>query len=147
MVSTYNTRNECYHAGASKFTDSITAVYRMYPELSLFSAYPLLSAYYLTIYIYRRMWLTTGVYGTFILPKSLSCSYTVSRSNSTLCCGQIPRFWRICCILVLMSCPLIIAVPLVGVYIPTVQKDRWYTQEAGTHVQGYVCIPTGSQRN
>ena len=32
-------------------------------ELSLFSAYPLLSAYYLTVYIYRCMHLTTGVYG------------------------------------------------------------------------------------
>ena len=31
-------------------------------ELSLFSTYPLLSAYYLTIYIYSRMCLTTGVY-------------------------------------------------------------------------------------
>ena len=50
--------------GASKFTDTITAVYGMYTELSLFSPYLLLSAYYLTIYIYRRMRLTTGVYGS-----------------------------------------------------------------------------------
>ena len=35
----------------------------MYTELLLFSTYPLLSAYYLTVYIYRRMRLTTGVYG------------------------------------------------------------------------------------
>jgi len=35
----------------------------MYTVLSLFSAYPLLSAWYPTIYIYRRMRLPTGVYG------------------------------------------------------------------------------------
>ena len=50
----------------SKFTDTITVVYGMHTELSLFSAYPLLSAYYLTVYIYSCMHLTTNVYGTVV---------------------------------------------------------------------------------
>ena len=64
-VHVQHSKAECYHTGASKFMDTIAAVYGiyMYTELSLFSAYPLLSAYYLTVYIYRHMRLTTGVYG------------------------------------------------------------------------------------
>ena len=57
--------NQSTCTGASKFMDTITAVYGMYTELSLFSAYPLLSAYYLAVYIYRHMRLTTDVYGNF----------------------------------------------------------------------------------
>ena len=45
----------------------------MYTELPVFSAYLLLSAYYLTVYIYRRMRLTTCVYSmVFIDPRALS---------------------------------------------------------------------------
>ena len=59
----------------------------MYTELSLFSAYPLLSAYYLTVYIYRRMRLTIGVYG--ISPCTCSSCYGTCATCST--CSLVPR--------------------------------------------------------
>ena len=67
-VHVQHSKAERYHTSASKFTDTITVVhvYGMYTELSLFSAYPLLSTYYLTVYIYRRMHLTTGVYSMYM---------------------------------------------------------------------------------
>jgi len=84
-VHVQHSKAECYHTGASKFTDTIfLAVYGMYMELSLFSTYPLLSAYYLTIYIYRRVCLTTGVYGIYIVNRCWrTCMYMYHYRNNT----------------------------------------------------------------
>ena len=72
-VHVQHSKAERYHTGANKFTDIITAVHGIHTELSLFSAYPLLSAYYLTIYIYRRLRLTTGVYGIHVHVSTCTC--------------------------------------------------------------------------
>ena len=50
--------------------------------------------------------------------KNLKCSSTVSRLNSTLCCGQMPRLWRIWSMLVRILKPLMVAEPDVGVKRP-----------------------------
>uniref|UniRef100_A0A1X7TTD6 Uncharacterized protein n=1 Tax=Amphimedon queenslandica TaxID=400682 RepID=A0A1X7TTD6_AMPQE len=55
---------------------------------------------------------------TLSLAKKLKCSDTVSLSNRTLCCGQIPKLYRIKSISLTTSSPLIAALPSVGGYNP-----------------------------
>ena len=56
---------------------------------------------------------------TFNRAKKVRCSRTVSLLNNTLCCGHSPRLSLTPSISLIMLCPLMMALPLVGGNSPT----------------------------